>query len=131
MTEAGVEVTKVEEVAELFGITAIETADEVAIGVSELELPDAEDPEESEEPEEPDVRPPMPLTAAQVPLAACCLEVPALVTSGPGFGMRTSVVSMVVQPFARFATNISGRLVNAVFGAAPVPAAMVMDAQFW
>lgn len=112
--------------AELDGIMVIETADEDgATDAAGLEPADPEDPEES------DVRPPMPLTGAHVPLAASCLDVPAVVTSGPGFGMRTSVVSTVVQPLARFATNISGRLVNAVLGVDPLPLAMVTLAQFW
>jgi hypothetical protein len=77
--------------------------------------------------------PPMPFTAAQVPvyepeLSSCS----AVVTSagGPGSGKMTSFVSTVVQPLPRLATKRSGRDLKATAGDGPEPAAMVIEAQF-
>jgi hypothetical protein len=49
---------------------------------------------------------------------------------GPGFGKMTSFVSTDVQPLSRLATKISGRDLKETAGVEPVPAAMVIEAQF-
>jgi len=76
-----------------------------------VEALDAEGAAEALPPELPELDPdppPMPLTAAQVPVnVPAPWDVP--VTSGPGFGNATSLPSTVVQPLARLATNKSGR----------------------
>jgi len=58
--------------------------------------------------------------------------VDAPVTSGPGLGKTTSSVSIVVQPFAKFATKRSGRDLKATDAALFLddPAPIVIDAQF-
>lgn len=115
---------KPEAVAELTGI--IETAEDEATGATD------EDAVLGDVLEDPEVRPPIPLTGAQVPVAGP--DLPPVVTtstSGPGFGIRVSTPSTVVHPLLRLATYMSGRLVKAVFGAGPPdPVAMVIDAQF-
>lgn len=79
---------------------------------------------------EPADPPPIPLTAAQVPVKEPA-PLPVPVTSGPGSGKVTSLVSTVVQPLARLATKRPGRAENAVAGASRFfPPAMVTDAQF-
>jgi len=79
--------------------------------------------------------PPIPLTAAQVPEKPVPGVAPAFgvfVISGPGSGNWTSWPSIVVHPFARFATKRSGRDEKATVAALRVfePAAMVIEAQF-
>jgi hypothetical protein len=101
----------------------VDGAGELAAGDDPAEPPDELD----------DEPPPIPFTAAQVPVKPVpdFVEVP--VTSGPGLGKTTSSDSTVVQPFPMFATNMSGRdekaTVLALF--VPEPPAMVMEAQFW
>lgn len=56
---------------------------------------------EPEEPEDP--RPPIPFTGAHVPIGGFEV-VPALVTSGPGLGIRISISSTATQPLLRFTT---------------------------
>jgi hypothetical protein len=97
-----------------------------------LELPDG-----SADPVEPpdeldDEPPPIPFTAAHVPVKPVPPFVEEPVTSGPGLGKTTSSVSTVVQPLPRFATKRSGRDEKAVVLAllVPDPPAMVIDAQF-
>jgi len=53
------------------------------------------------------------------------------VTSGPGCGKTTSVLSTTVQPLPIFATNMSGRAEKATAGAARLldPAPIVTEAQ--
>jgi hypothetical protein len=116
---------------ELFrGLAAGEPDGEDAAGA--LELPDG-----SADPVEPpdeldDEPPPIPFTAAQVPVKPVPAFVEEPVTSGPGLGKTTSWVSTVVQPFPRFATKRSGRDEKAVVLAlfVPDPPAMVIEAQF-
>jgi hypothetical protein len=100
-----------------------------AAGVADVAVPDPAGAEAGAGPDPP----PIPFTAAQVPvydpvLSSCS----AVVTSadGPGLGKITSFVSTDVQPLPRLATKRSGRDLKATSGAAPVPAAMVMEAQF-
>jgi hypothetical protein len=87
-------------------------------------------------PDEPgDEPPPTPFTAAQVPEKPAPGVAPVLgvlVTSGPGSGNWTSWPSIVVHPFARFATKRPGRDEKATVLAlrAPDPAAIVIEAQF-
>jgi len=94
-------------------------------------LPDAPDePDDFDE-----SAPPIPFTAAQVPEKPAPGVAPVLgvfVTSGPGSGNWTSWPSIVVHPFARFATKRSGRDEKATDSALRVadPAAMETDAQF-
>ena len=90
-----------------------------------LLLPDAE-PEP-----DPDDSPPIPLTAWQVPLMVP-VAVDEPVTSGPGFGNTTFVLSTTVHPLPMFATKISGRAEKATAGAARFldPPAIVTEAQF-
>jgi hypothetical protein len=67
------------------------------------EEPLAPDPEPATD------EPPMPLTAAHVPVSVPeAVDEPT--TSGPGSGKTRSVCSTVVQPLPRFATNSPGRL---------------------
>ena len=103
-----------------------------AAGAGAAPVPDvpgdpAEPPDELD-----DEPPPIPPTAAQVPVKPVPDFVEDPVTSGPGLGKTTSSVSTVVQPFPKFATNMSGRdekaTVLALF--VPDPPAMVMEAQF-
>ena len=154
--ELVVEVMKLEAVAEAEEVTgmmvmAVTLAEEAldATGAGELaagELAAGEDaggagvallPDVPADPAEPpdeldDEPPPIPPTAAQVPVKPVPDFVEDPVTSGPGLGKTTSSVSTVVQPFPKFATNMSGRdekaTVLALF--VPDPPAMVMEAQF-
>jgi hypothetical protein len=79
--------------------------------------------------------PPIPFTAAQVPEKPVPGVAPVFgvfVTSGPGSGNWTSWPSIVLHPFARFATKRSGRDEKATVAALRVfdPAAIVIEAQF-
>lgn len=78
--------------------------------------------------------PPIPLTALQVPTTSPG-DFETFVTSGPGSGNFTSVVSLVVHPLPRFATKSDGRDVKEVparFAArfTPEDPVIVIDAQF-
>lgn len=74
---------------------------------------------------------PTPLTGAQ-PASVSGVPRKAAVTSGPGKGYLTSVVSVVLQPLPRFATKISGRAEKGTTGAAPSePATIVTGEQLW
>ena len=97
------------------------TTDDAPVAVAVL------DPVEAKTPGEP---PPIPFTAAQVPVKEPTLSPPwtAFVTSGPGLGNCTSVPSTVVQPLPKLATKRSGRDANAA-EAVPDPAVTVMAAQ--
>jgi hypothetical protein len=89
-----------------------------------------------EPPDEPVDEPaPIPFTAAQVPVKpvpGCEAGLGVVVTSGPGLGKTTSMPSIVVHPFARFATNKSGREEKAAVLSLLLdpPLATVIDAQF-
>lgn len=56
--------------------------------------------------------------------------VPTVVTSGPGLGKKTSVSSVVVQPFPMLALKMSGRWAKGIAGAGPLPDEIVTEAQF-
>lgn len=82
---------------------------------------------------------PIPLIGEHVPTSVFAVSDPALarVTSGPGFGNITSVISIVLHvPDPRLATNISGRAKKETAGVFPVPRpdgfelTMSTDAQF-
>lgn len=66
---------------------------------------------------------PMPLTGEQVPAIVFRLLLELTwVTSGPGFGNMTSVISIVLHdPDPRLATNMSGRAKKETAGAFPEP----------
>lgn len=87
------------------------------------ELPLAAGPEAPESPLA--LSAPMPLTCAQVPVYV--LESVFLVVisaAGPGSGNTTSVPETVVQPLARLARKMDGRLANATAGVARLDAAV-------
>jgi hypothetical protein len=97
------------------------TADAPPVAVAVLDSVEAKTPGEP---------PPIPFTAAQVPVKEPTLSPPwtAFVTSGPGLGNCTSVPSTVVQPLPKLATKRSGRDANEA-EAVPDPVVMVMAAQ--
>jgi hypothetical protein len=73
---------------------------------------------------------PIPLTCLQVPVTPPGTFVIS-VTSGPGSGNVVSLLSIVVQPFPRFATNRDGREAKEVPARLALPdPVMVTDAQF-
>ncbi len=138
MKPEAVAVEEVTGMMEMAGMLAEDTLDAwVATGAGELAAGDGADgagtallPDVPADPAEP---PPIPFTAAQVPVKPVpdFVEVP--VTSGPGSGKTTSSDSTVVQPFPMFATNMPGRDEKGTVLAllVPDPAAIVMEAQFW
>ena len=92
------------------------------------ELAELEEPDESAGPAES-----AGLTGAaepQLPEYVFPFFVPTVVTSGPGLGKNTSVSSAVVQPLPMLALKMSGRCAKGIAGEAPLPDAMVTDAQF-
>lgn len=82
--------------------------DPAEVGVEEEEEV-AADPDPDPDPDPAAAGPPIPDTAAQVPVNEVPLVVSLFVTSGPGSGKTTSLPSMVVQPLSRFATHSVGR----------------------
>lgn len=121
------------DVARVVGVLVTD-ADEAGLEVAEEGALDAPEAPEVEAPDDAADPPPIPLTAAQVPVNEPELSVTVsfLTTLGPGFGKSTSFPSTLVQPFARLATKRSGRLEKGVDDAARFDApVMVTDAQFW
>lgn len=98
--------------------------DGLAAAAAELAPPEPPDaPAAGADPDEP---PSTPFTAAHVPVKPPgVVVVSALSTSGPGSGKMTSCVSIVVQPFARFATKMLGREEKGVL--ARLAAAVLLD----
>jgi len=103
-------------------------AGEDAAGAEAL-VPPPTEPDATEPEADP---PPIPFTAAHVPEKPTPLLADVPVTSGPGLGKTTSSVSIVVQPFSKFATKRSGRDLKATEAALFLedPAPIVIDAQF-